>query len=331
MPLLSPKARIALKLFTPQRRRPDPRHTLPEADRNLAGRTVVFTGGTDGIGRVAVGMLHAMGAHVVVLGRSAEKGAVLVRELTARGGPGSVRFEACDLASLTSVRDCADRILASCDRIDALVNCAGVNAMTDRPSADGFQMNWAVNYLAPVLLTRLLLDRLRASAPARIVNLSTDTLYLERLDLDAIEGTPGLPAKDSYAASKLALEMASIDLARELDGSGVTVNLQHPGYIRSNLLRNLRGAERVMQGVMRVMASPTEVGADRIVRQVASSKLDGVTGILIAEDDPRPFHGDAQDPATRERIRRLTDGLLAPWLGEDETLRGLAVAGKLAG
>lgn len=195
-----------------------------------------------------------------------------------------------------------------------LVNCAGVNAMTRTPTGDGFAMNWSVNYLAPVLLTRLLLDRLRASAPARIVNVTTDTAYLDHIDLDRMETAPDLGTADSYAASKLALEMFSFDLARDLEGAGVTVNLQHPGYIRSNLLRNLQGIERVMQGVMRVMASPTEVGADRIVRLVASSKLEKVTGALMAEDSPRPHHPDVGDAAKRERLQRITDKVLEPWL-----------------
>ena len=222
-------------------------------------------------------------------------------------------FEACDLANLQSVKDCAERILGAYERIDGLVNCAGVNAMSQTPTGDGFAMNWSVNYLAPVLLTRMLLDRLRASAPARIVNLTTDTAYLDHINLDRMETAPDLGTEDSYAASKLAFEMFSVDLARELEGSDVTVNLQHPGYIRSNLLRNLRGAERVMQGVMRVMASPTEVGADRIVRLVASSKFEGVTGVLIAEDDARPHHADVGDDAKRKRLGQITDNILAPW------------------
>lgn len=215
---------------------------------------------------------------------------------------------------MQSVKDCAGRLLASYERIDVLVNCAGVNAMSRAPTDDGFAMNWSVNYLAPVLLTRLLLDRVRASAPARIINVTTDTAYLKRIDLDTMETAPDLGTADSYAASKLALEMFSFDLARDLEEAGVTVNLQHPGYIRSNLLRNLRGGERVMQGVMRVMASPTEVGADRIIRLVASSKFNAVTGTLMAEDAPRPHHNDVRNTAKRERLKRITDTILGPWL-----------------
>lgn len=313
MSLINEKTRILLKLFTPQRRSPDPRYAIPDEDRDLTGQTIVFTGGTDGIGRVAVGMLCEMGANIVVLGRDTVKGAGLVRELEAIGGRGSVSFELCDLTILQSVKDCAERILASHERIDTLVNCAGVNAMSQTSTGDGFARNWSVNYLSPVLLTRLLLDRMLSSKPSRIVNLTTDTAYLDRIDLDAMETAPDLGTKDSYAASKLALEMFSVDLAQEHEGSGLTVNLQHPGYIRSNLLRNLRGAERVMQGVMRIMASPTEVGADRIVRLVASSQFKGVTGVLMAEDGPRPHHADVGDDEKRKRLQKITDKVLAPW------------------
>ena len=314
MPLVSEKTRIILKLFTPQRRKPNPRHALAAAERDLAGKTIVFTGGTDGIGRVAVEMLHQMGAHVVVPGRDAAKGKALLAALAARGGRGKASFEPCNLADLQSVKDCAARILAAHRRIDVLVNCAGINAMSDVPTKDGFAMNWSVNYLAPVLLTRLLLDRLRDAAPARIVNLTTDTAYLDVIDLETMETAPDLGQKDSYAASKLAFEMFSVDLAQSLSGSGVTVNLQHPGYIRSNLLRNLRGAERVMQGVMRIMASPTEVGADRIVRQVAASGFNGVSGVLIAEDTQRAHHSEVGIAAKRQRLAAFTDRILARWL-----------------
>ena len=311
MSFLSPKARIALKIFTPQRRRSDPRHELAAPDRDLTGKTIVFTGGTDGMGRVAVAALARMGAEIVVLGRDERKGEEVVREASA---PGSARFELCDLASLESVRDCAGWLLQTCARIDALVNCAGVNAMSDVLTADGFHRNWAVNCLAPVLLTRLLADRLKGSAPARVVNLTTDTAYLDQVDFQAIETEAAFPAKDSYAASKLALEMFSVDLAEALAREGVTVNLLHPGYIRTNLLRNLKGAERVMQGVMRVMASPSEVGADRIVRLVASSEFEGVSGVLLAEDDRGEVHVDAQDDAKRARMARRVDEALRPWL-----------------
>lgn len=110
MLLISEKTRIVLKLFTPQRRKPDPRLALPDDDRHLSGKTIVFTGGTDGIGRVAVSLLYEMGAHVVILGRDPKKGDAVLKDLAAGGGGGSAQFEACDLASLRSVKDCAERL-----------------------------------------------------------------------------------------------------------------------------------------------------------------------------------------------------------------------------
>lgn len=305
------KLRLLLKLFTPQRRQPDPRYALPEADRDLTGRVIVFTGGTDGMGRVAVGMLSEMGADLIILGRSAEKGAALLADLAAQGGRGTARFERCDFTMLQDVAECAERIRASCPRIDALVNCAGVNAMRQTPTGDGFAPNWSVNYLAPMLLTRRLLDRLAAGA--RIVNLTTDTAYLDHLDIDLMETAPDLGFTESYAASKLALEIASVDLAERLQDAGITVNLQHPGYIRSNLLRHLRGPARLLQAVMRAMASPSEVGADRIVRLVASRALDTTTGALFAEDTRRPHHPDVADLSKRARLLRRTDQILSRW------------------
>ncbi len=314
-----------INLFLPQRRKPDPRHALPKTDRDLSGKTIVLTGATDGMGRVAAGMLHEMGANLVLLGRKSSQGQMVIRELTERGGQGRVDFESCDLSSMDSVKACAERILATHERIDVLINCAEINATKQIITDDGFELNWAVNYFGPFLLTRLLLDRITASAPARIVNLTTNTAFLDRIDMDEIQAKPNFATSETYVESKLSMNMASIDLAQKREGAGVTVNYLHPGNIRSNLLRHLSGAEKLMGHVMRAMASPTEVGADRIVRLAISSEFEGATGTYLAEDIIRPAHPEAQITAKREQLARITKQALANWLPTDEPVSGEAV------
>jgi len=310
--LLDPKTRILLNLFVPQRRKPNPRHAIPDSDKDLSGKTVVFTGGTDGMGRVAAEMLVKMGASVVILGRNQTKGESAVREVSAKGGRGAASFERCDLASMPSIQECASRVLGEHSRIDVLVNCAGVNATTRTVTQEGFETNWAINYLGPFLLTKLLLGRIQDSAPARIVNLTTNTDFLDHIDFDDLQSERGFGK--SYTQSKVAMSMFTHELARRLDGKGVTVNVLHPGYIKSNLLRDLEGPQGVMRFAMQVMASPTEVGAERIVRLAVSSAYQGVTGTFFSEDDIQPPHAEARDATRRERLMQISETAVAPWL-----------------
>lgn len=314
MSLISAKTRILLKMFYPQRKTPDPRHAIPEADKDLSGKTIVFTGGTNGIGRIASETLYQMGANLVLLSRSESVGAEVVAELVASGGRGSVSFLPCDLSSMSSVKVCAKRILAEHQRIDVLVNNAGIFLNKPTITADGFETNWAINYLGPYLLTQLLLERIKESAPSRIVNLTTDTEFLSQIDFDDIATKPDFDTGNPYAEAKLSMNMFSIDLARSLEGSGVTVNYLYPGYIRTNLLNKMEGAERIMAFFMRVMASPPEVGADRIVRLVVSSEFQGVNGVYVSEDDIKPHHAEAQSDAKRAQIKQITDKALSRWL-----------------
>ncbi|GAA6137095.1 SDR family oxidoreductase [Arenicella sp. 4NH20-0111] len=314
MSLISAKTRILLNLFLPQRRRPNPRYSVSDADTDLSGKTIVFTGGTDGIGRVAVEILFKMGADIVLLGRNRAKSEEVIRQLKSMDDQRTARLYCCDLASMESVNECADRILADTPHIDVLINNAGINLNRRIITPDGFETNWAVNYLGPYLLTNRLLKRVRESAPSRIVNLTTNTEFLDELDCDEISVKTDFDTNSSYVESKLSMNMFSIDLALELEGSGATVNSLCPGYIRSNLLSNLSGPEKIMQAIMNIMASPAEVGADRLVRLAISSEFSGVNGIYLNEDQTRPHHRDAQNFDKRKRIRKITEKALSQWL-----------------
>lgn len=308
------KLGILVNLFIPQRRKPNPKHAIPEKDKNLKGKTIVFTGGTDGMGRVAVDMLYAMGAHVVVLGRKQSRGNEIINELKNTKGKGSASFQVCDLSSMDSVKACADRIKKEYAKIDILVNCAGVNMPTKVITEDGFEMNWAVDYLAPYLLTNLLLEPLNKSKHARVVNLITNIAFVDSIDFNTLEKMPDFATKVPYAESKLSLSMFSIEMAEKLKGTGVSINYLHPGNIRSNLLRHLKGFEKIMGQYMLLMTSPTIVGADRVVRLAISSEFDGVTGTYLAEDTIKPPHKEAQITSKRKHIERITQKALSRWL-----------------
>jgi len=303
--------RLLLASLVPQRRKPDARYAVPGADRDLRGKTVVFIGGTDGMGRVAVEMLFRMGASIVLLGRDESKTAGVISDLQSSGGDGALSFVQCDLLSLESVRASADNLLDETRRIDVLVNCAGANFQERVVTSDGFERNWSVNYLGPVLLARLLLERLRKSAPARIVNVSSATEALGHIDFDDLDFERGYSPGAAYARAKLALIMFTIDLASELEGTGVTVNALNPGFIKSNLLRDLRGFESIGKVMMNAFASPAEVGADRIVRLAISSDYEGVSGVYVYEDKILPPNPEALDDEIVARLMRSTRASLA--------------------
>lgn len=261
-------------------------------DKNLNGKTIVFTGGTDGMGKVAAQKIARMGAKIMLLGRSEQKSKKAVEELNAWSENKSVHYVKCDLASQKSIRNAAQVILEQCPQIDVVVNCAGMNAGERKMTEDGMEMSWAVNHLAPFLLNHLLLDRLKTSAPARIVNLSSATERRGHIQLDDIQLTKKWSTFKSYTQAKLAMNMVTRKMAKELQGTGVTVNALNPGFIKTNLLHALKGWERII-GVpyMRFFASEPEVGANRILRLALSDEYKDISGEFVYEDairDPNP-------------------------------------------
>lgn len=271
--------------------------------QDLTGKTVVFTGGTDGMGKIAAQELAKMGATIMLLGRSKEKTLGVVAELNALASSDNVHYVPCDLASQQSIRDAADTILQQCPKIDLLINCAGMNAGERKISKDGVEMSWAINHLAPFLLSQLLLERLKVSTPARIVNLSSATQARGHIHLDDLQLSQGWSTFKSYAQAKLAMNMCTRKLAKELEGTGVTVNALNPGFIKTNLLRSLKGWELIL-GVpyMFFFGSRTEVGADRILRVALSDEYEGVSGKFIYEDAIRDPNPEALDEALVQKV-----------------------------
>jgi NAD(P)-dependent dehydrogenase (short-subunit alcohol dehydrogenase family) len=259
-----------------------------------AGKTIVITGATDGLGKGLAADLAPTGARLILHGRSAEKGEGLLDELRP-SATGELEFRRADLSSLEEVRGLSDELLEE-DRIDVLVNNAGIGTAGPREeSADGYELTFAVNYLAPFLLTRELLPLLQRSAPSRIVNVSSagqspinfDDVMLER-------DYSGFAA---YAQSKLALVMLTFDLAEELEGSGVTANCLHPGtYLPTKMVR-AAGVDPV---------TPLEDGVSATRRLVDSDDVQGINGHYFDGTRESAPHPQAEDPEARRRLRELS-------------------------
>jgi NAD(P)-dependent dehydrogenase (short-subunit alcohol dehydrogenase family) len=281
---------------------------------DLHGRTILVTGGNSGIGLEAAVALAAMGAHIVVAARNQAKGEAAIAEITRRAGTDDVELASLDLASMASIRAFADAFLASHDRLDVLLNNAGGVIRQRTETADGFETTFGVNHLGHFLLTQRLRDRLVASAPARVVTVSSDAHRFARrgLDFDDLMSTRRYRAFKVYARSKLANILFTRGLARRLDGTGVTANSLHPGFVASNFGREgdtgTLGNLAMIAG--RPFAKNATKGAETSVFLASSPQVDGVTGQYFANSTlAKPTHA-AEDDAAAARLWTVSEQLV---------------------
>lgn len=272
---------------------PAPVATLP----NLTGKVALVTGSTDGLGREVARRLAAAGAHVIVHGRNVERGEALVAELT-KGGKGSARFYAADLASLDQVRRLADDVRRDYKRLDILVNNAGVGFVFDSTrkfSAEGHEMHFAVNYLAHYLLTKRLLPLIVASAPSRIINVSSGSQT--PIDFDDPMMEKGFNGGRGYAQSKLAQILMTIDMAPDLERRGVLTYSLHPATtMNTTMARALKVTPR----------STVEEGAESVVNAIVTTEP---TGTYFNRSAPIKAHAQAYDADARAKLRALSERL----------------------
>ncbi len=277
--------------------------------RSVDEATVLVTGSTDGLGKLTAQDLAATGATVLLHGRAPERGEAAVREIREATGSDKLRYYLADFSSLEQVRRLADEVRSDYDRLDVLVNNAGIGAGKRGASGrslsqDGYELRFAVNYLAPFLLTRLLLPLLRQSEPARIVNVASGAQI--SIDFDDVMLERGYDGMRAYAQSKLALVMFTFDLAEELEDTGVAANCLHPA--------SLMDTKMVFEWFGRASSSVRE-GADATVRLAASPELEGITGRYFEGQREARADSQAYDPKARDRLRRLSEeltGLHAP-------------------
>jgi NAD(P)-dependent dehydrogenase (short-subunit alcohol dehydrogenase family) len=264
----------------------------------LAGAKILVTGATDGLGRRLASDLAATGATVLLHGRSRERLEATIEKVRGETGNEKLGSYLADLSSLGEVRALAHRVLAEQDRLDALINNAGVIVRERRESEDGYELTFAVNYLAHFLLTRLLVPLLRDSAPARIVNVAS--AGQNPIDFDDVMLERSYSAMRAYRQSKLAQVMFTFELAERLEGSGVTVNALHPA--------SLMETKMVLETFGSSM-STVEEGAEATMRLATSPELEGVTGRYF--DGTREGRADSQayDEGARERLWDLSEEL----------------------
>ncbi|HYZ26898.1 MAG TPA: SDR family NAD(P)-dependent oxidoreductase [Geminicoccaceae bacterium] len=263
----------------------------------LDGRTALVTGSTDGVGRLVARRLGQAGARVLVHGRNRERGERLVAEIEQGGG--TAEFLAADLAALAEVRQLAQAVRQTTERLDLLINNAGIGTggpgAPRQTSADGHELRFAVNYLAGFLLTFLLLPLLEKSAPARIVNVAS--AGQQAIDFADVMLSRGYSGSRAYCQSKLAQIMFTIDLADEIRGSGVTVNALHPAtYMATTMVRQAGVTPR----------SSVEEGAEVILNLATSPALEGQSGLYFNGQREARAEAQAYDPEARRRLKAIS-------------------------
>jgi NAD(P)-dependent dehydrogenase (short-subunit alcohol dehydrogenase family) len=276
----------------------------------LAGTTVLVTGGTGGIGKATAIGLAALGARVGITGRDLPRAQAAAADIRRESGNPAVDAFAADLSSQAEVRRLAAAVLDAYPRLDVLVNNVGGFWAHRHLTTDGLERTFAVNHLAPFLLTDLLLDRLIASTPARIVNVSSNAQATGRIAFDDLQGEQNYSGSQAYNQSKLANVMFTYELSRRLRGTGVTANALHPGVVRTAFSSEDPSAlARMARPLMRFMKTPAE-GAVTSIYLASSPDVDAVTGRYFANSKPKTSNKSSYDTNAADRFWQLSADLV---------------------
>jgi NAD(P)-dependent dehydrogenase (short-subunit alcohol dehydrogenase family) len=264
----------------------------------MAERWCLVTGATAGIGRAAALDLAARGWGVVLVGRNRERGAAAVAEIGRRSPSAPALFLPADLSRMAEVRRLAAEVEARLPRLDALLNNAGTFTWERTLTDEGLETQFAVNHLAPFLLTHLLLGRLRVAAPSRIVTVSSGAHRHATIDFENLQGARGYRGLRAYANSKLANLLFTRELARPLEGSGITANAMHPGVVATEILYKGSPLIRLLRPFLR---SPAK-GAETAVCLVDAPEVAGVSGLYFKDRRPLDPSAAARDHEAAARL-----------------------------
>jgi NAD(P)-dependent dehydrogenase (short-subunit alcohol dehydrogenase family) len=276
--------------------------------RPMTGKTVLVTGGSGGIGRATALGLAAMGAHLAITGRDRRRTEDAAREIRTAGGEQVDVFVA-DLSAQSQVRRLADEVLRSLPRIDVLINNVGGYWNTRHVTADGLERTFALNHLAPFLLTNLLLDRLKQSAPARVVTVSSNAQAMGRIDFDDREQS--YSGARAYNQSKLANVLFTYELARRLEATSVTANALHPGMVSTSFGAEDPGrVQRLFVPFMRPFMKVPAQGAATSIHLASAPDLEQVTGRYFANSKPKKSAKRSYDQATAVRLWHVSAALV---------------------
>lgn len=268
----------------------------------MRDKVVVITGGTSGIGQVAAEQLAGMGARIVLVARSRERGDASLARLRQAGPDTKHTVRYADLSSIDDTRRLGAEIAAAEPRIDVLINNAGALFNTRQLSVDGLEMSFAVNHMAYFLLTEALRERLVASGPARIVSTASGAHFGSKLDFDDLQSAKGYTGFAVYGRSKLANILFTRELARRLAGTGVTANCLHPGFVATRFGDRSGGLVQTIMPIAKLFALSPDKGAETIVYLASSPEPGTASGLYFDQRRPKTPSPEAQDDAAAARL-----------------------------
>lgn len=274
---------------------------MNEEDKVMKNKSVMVTGATAGIGKRTALDLARMGATVLLVGRNESKGQNVMAEIRRETGNDKLDFFLVDLTSLTSIRELADKFKSRYSKLDVLVNNAGGIFDKRIETVDGFEMNFGFNHLAPFLLTHLLLDVIKASAPSRIIHVSSSAHTVGEIDVDDLNWKKRkYRMMKTYGASKLANILFTYESSKRLEGTSVTVNCLHPGGVRTNFGKNTKFKYLfTLFGLF--MISPKK-GAKTSIYLASSPEVEGVTGKYFVKCKPKKSSESSYDEELQKKI-----------------------------
>ncbi len=270
-------------------------------------RICLVTGATSGLGEATARGLAALGAHVILACRDVKRGLVIADSITMTTGNRNIAVLQVDLASLASIRRAAKEFKERYDQLHVLVNCAGISRQERILTEDGLESMMAVNHLAPFLLTNLLLDLLKNSAPSRIINY-TSALQSE-LDFEDLMSSKNF-SRNMYGRTKMANVLFTYELSHRLEGSGVTVNCLHPGVVRTRIGRDLKGFFKIVIALMLPFFLSAAKGAETAVYLASSSEVEGVSGKYFMKKKAVASSKASYDDAAKRKLWEVSEKLV---------------------
>lgn len=282
---------------------------MENVNSGMGGKVVLITGGTSGIGKAAATALAGMGATVVITGRNEERGKRALQEIREESGNDGVGLILADLTVQDEVRRLAEELRERHNQLEVLVNNAGLVLSERTETPDGIETQLAINHLAPFLLTNLLLDLLKESAPSRIVTVSSDAHRWAKIDLDDLQSRKRYRGMQVYGKTKLANIMFTYELAERLEGTGVTANCMHPGGVNTNFGNNQGGPMNLLFRLFKPFMRSPEQGADTLIYLASSPEVEGMTGKYLADRKVKAASDAAYDETTRKRLWEASEEL----------------------
>ena len=275
----------------------------------MNGKVCLVTGATDGIGKVSARVLAELGAKVIIVGRNPEKSAIVLAELRSISGNENIDLLMADLAVMQEVRDLAEKVISRYDRIDVLLNNAGGYFTKHEITSDGLEMTFALNHMSYFLLTNKLMELLKYSAPARIVNVSSDAHYGVDMEFENLNGEQEYKAWKAYQKSKLANVLFTYELLKKVPAD-ITVNCLHPGFVATNFGHNNGGfVGPVLKIAQRISAINPEEGAETSIFLCSSPEVKGVSGKYFFKCKPKTSSQESRNKDTGKRLWQISSDL----------------------